>query len=246
MAGARVIRPAAVLGAWLGETVPARIARLERSHGAWWLLGEAGACLAEADVVCLAGAMGCEPLLRDLAGAGLGPGSGLTPVRGQVTLAHHEGAAGAAVGAVVFGAYVVPIPGGVLLGATHDRGETDAAPRAGDRRRNLEAAATALPVLTGRLAAAPLSDWSAVRATTSDYLPLAGPVPGAAGLFVLAGLGSRGFCLAPLLAEHLAALALGAPSPLPRLLAALVDPGRFAARAARKGRPPRPRHAADL
>ena len=43
-----------------------------------------------------------------------------------------------------------------------------------------------------------------------------------------------------LLAEHLAAGILGAPSPLPRGMAALVDPGRFALRAARKGRP-RPR-----
>jgi len=43
---------------------------------------------------------------------------------------------------------------------------------------------------------------------------------------VLGGFGGRGFCLAPLLAEHVAALALGLASPLPRDLSALVDPGR--------------------
>ena len=58
------------------------------------------------------------------------------------------------------------------------------------------------------------------------------------GLWVLAGFGARGFTLAPLLAEHVAALALGAPSPLPRSQAELVDPGRFAARARRRGRQP--------
>ena len=76
---------------------------------------------------------------------------------------------------------------------------------------------------------------AAVRATTSDHLPLAGAAPGAPqGLFVLGGLGSRGFCTAPLMAEHLVALALGLPSPLPGDLAAAVDPARFEARAARR------------
>ncbi|MDQ7813764.1 FAD-dependent oxidoreductase, partial [Brevundimonas sp.] len=66
---------------------------------------------------------------------------------------------------------------------------------------------------------------AAIRATTPDRLPLAGAlVP---GLFALTGLGSRGFCVAPLLAEHIAALATGAPSPLPAALAARVDPKRF-------------------
>ena len=64
-----------------------------------------------------------------------------------------------------------------------------------------------------------------MRATTPDRLPIAGAL--APGLLVLTGLGSRGFCAAPLLAEHVAALALGAPSPLPAALAARIDPQRF-------------------
>jgi tRNA 5-methylaminomethyl-2-thiouridine biosynthesis bifunctional protein len=232
MEGALVIDPAAVLQAWLRRVVRASVATLDRVDGAWRLLAADGGVLDEPDVVCLAAAMDCEVLAQ-------GPGQplGMTPVRGQATLV-----AGAVVpAAAVFGAYVLPVRGGVLLGATHDRGETDPAHRPGDRRRNLDAVAAALPVLASRLASASLADWSAIRATTSDYLPLAGPLPGAPdGLFVLSGLGSRGFCLAPLLAEHLAAKVLGVPSPLPRPLSALADPGRFAARAARKGRPRRP------
>ncbi|HLK24067.1 MAG TPA: hypothetical protein VKT30_05370, partial [Caulobacteraceae bacterium] len=54
------------------------------------------------------------------------------------------------------------------------------------------------------------------------------------GLFVLSGLGSRGFCSAPLLAEHVAATALGAPSPLPSPLAALVEPHRFEMRRSKR------------
>jgi tRNA 5-methylaminomethyl-2-thiouridine biosynthesis bifunctional protein len=53
-------------------------------------------------------------------------------------------------------------------------------------------------------------------------------------LFVFGGLGGRGFTTAPLLAEHVAALVLQAPSPLPRELAELVDPARFEARARRR------------
>jgi tRNA 5-methylaminomethyl-2-thiouridine biosynthesis bifunctional protein len=56
----------------------------------------------------------------------------------------------------------------------------------------------------------------------------------APGVFALTGFGSRGFSLAPLLAEHVAALALGAPSPVSLAAAALVAPDRFARRAARR------------
>jgi tRNA 5-methylaminomethyl-2-thiouridine biosynthesis bifunctional protein len=93
--------------------------------------------------------------------------------------------------------------------------------------------------LAGRLAGRSLEGRASIRAATPDHLPLAGPAPdgpsGAlGGLFVLAGFGARGFTLAPLLAEHVAAQALGAPSPLPADLAAIVDPSRFAARRARR------------
>jgi tRNA 5-methylaminomethyl-2-thiouridine biosynthesis bifunctional protein len=66
-----------------------------------------------------------------------------------------------------------------------------------------------------------------VRAFPRDRQPLAGRLD--AGLYLLAGLGGRGFTLAPLLAEHIAALALGYPSPLPASAADLVDPLRPAA-----------------
>jgi tRNA 5-methylaminomethyl-2-thiouridine biosynthesis bifunctional protein len=94
--------------------------------------------------------------------------------------------------------------------------------------RNVQTLVARLPGLAGRVAGAgkPRSR-AAIRATTPDRLPVAGEL--APGLFALTGLGSRGFCVAPLLAEHVAALAVGAPSPLPRSLAARIGPGRFVA-----------------
>jgi tRNA 5-methylaminomethyl-2-thiouridine biosynthesis bifunctional protein len=104
--------------------------------------------------------------------------------------------------------------------------------RAADHARNLATLAKALPALARRLEGRPLEGRAAIRATTPDRTPVAGALQ--PGLFALTGFGSRGFSLAPLLAEHVAALALGAPSPLSADLAALVEPGRFGRRAARK------------
>ena len=139
--------------------------------------------------------------------------------------------------AAAWGGYVLPTREGLLFGATHDRGDIGADVREADHDRNRAALAATLPELARRIAGAPLQGRASVRATTADHLPLAGRAPGAEpGLFLLGGFGSRGFSLAPLLAEHVAALALGAPSPLPSDLADRVDPARFLQRARRRGR----------
>jgi tRNA 5-methylaminomethyl-2-thiouridine biosynthesis bifunctional protein len=138
--------------------------------------------------------------------------------------------------AVIGAGYALATADGVLFGATHDRGDEADDVRDADHARNLELLGRTLPGLAAQLATAPLQGRAGVRAVTPDFLPLAGPLAARAGLFVLSGLGSRGFCAAPLLAEHVAALALGRPSPLPIALAALTDPARFAQRERRRGR----------
>ena len=218
IAGALVVDPAALLAVGAAR---ARISRLDCHDGLWRLFDEAGAPIGDAEVVCVAAGM---------ASAALAPGLPLRPVRGQASFAP-----GAEVPeTVLFGGYVAPAPGGAIFGATHDRDDEGLEARTLDHRRNLEAVAEVLPALASRLEGPALEARVGVRATTSDYLPLAGRA-GPPGLFVLTGLGSRGFTLAPLLAEHVAALALGRPSPLPTPLADLVDPARFARRARRRG-----------
>jgi len=190
---------------------------LERAGDAWRLIGAGGEVLADADVVCLA---------AGLATRALAPGLPLSAVRGQAVWSDGVPAPPAA----AFGAYVIPTRGGVLFGATHDRGDEGADLRAADTDRCLADLAKVLPRLAERLAAAPLAARAAIRVATPDRLPIAGALGG--GRFVLAGLGGRGFTLAPLVAEHVAALASGAPSPLPADLARLLRPERFAERAA--------------
>jgi len=215
-----VIDPAALLAAWAPQVRRAAVAALEPQDGGWRLLGADGALLAEADAVILAAGLAC---------ADLAPTLPLTAVRGQASFTALADPPPAA----AFGGYAIPTREGVLFGATSDRGDAQCDVRAEDHGRNLQVLAEGLPRLAARLSDAALEGRASIRVATPDFLPLAGAAPQAAeGLFVLTGFGARGFTLAPLLAEHVAALALAAPSPLPAPIAAIVDPARFARRAA--------------
>lgn len=217
---AQVVAPAQILRAWAGEVLAARVARLEPVDGGWRLLDDDDAEIVRADVVIVAAALDARRLVEGLA---------LQPVRGQASWTTD----GATIPAAAWGGYALPTGYGVLFGATHDRDETSTDVRDSDHRRNHETLAAALPGLAAGIAESPLEGRAAIRAVTPDRLPVAGRV--AERLFVLAGFGSRGLSLAPLLAEHVAALALGAPSPISAGAAELVAPHRFARRAARRG-----------
>lgn len=218
MRGAFALRPAAVLSTWLSdaEMRAERVTRLERAAGRWQLIGENDAVLGEVDAVVLAAGWGSAALLD-----GFDQTPRLSPVRGQADWIDGDVTAHP----MAWGGYAVPTGQGMLFGATHDRCDTDTAPREDDSARNLATLEARLPALAKRIAAAgPIQSRAAIRATTPDRLPVAGALDD--GFYVLGGLGSRGFCVAPLLGEHVAALILGQPSPLPRDLAARVSPRR--------------------
>jgi tRNA 5-methylaminomethyl-2-thiouridine biosynthesis bifunctional protein len=220
---ALVVEPAAVLGAWAPETVKAAVKALRQEDGEWVLLYTDDRVVVRADAVIVAAAMGSADLCAGLP---------LKPFRGQASFV--QGFTGLA-DAVAWGGYAAPTREGLLFGATYDRDDTATDVRAADHTRNLATLAQVRPELAEQLAALTLEGRASIRATTPDRAPIAGPAPGGEpGLFVLTGFGSRGFSLAPLLAEHVAALALGAPSPLPEPLSDLVDPERFRRRAARR------------
>lgn len=221
-----VLDPAAIVPAWAGHVDRRPVIALEPTEGGWRLIGETCEVLATPEIVVVcAGPATAAPT-----------GLPLQPVRGQCTVA-----AGASLPqALSFGAYAVPAKDGVLFGASHlrDRTDTDVLPE--DEAHNLGLIAARLPALAGDLAARPLSNRAAIRAATPDHLPLAGPVAGRPGLYVLSGFGGRGFCVAPLLADHLAATLTGHPSPLPADLAEAIDPDRFRKRVIKRTSPTRP------
>jgi tRNA 5-methylaminomethyl-2-thiouridine biosynthesis bifunctional protein len=215
MGSSLVIEPSVVTTAWCGEIVRRRVARLERDgpkheEGGWLLLDAAGDLILRTDRVALAGGIATADLVP----------LPLKPVRGQASWTDAQAPAPTA-----FGGYAIPTREGVLFGATHDRGETATDVRAEDHARNLETLAKGLPDLANALTGKTFEGRAAIRATTPDRLPLAGITDD--GLLVLTGLGSRGFCLAPLLAEHLVARMLDLPSPLPRILSQWVESRRF-------------------
>jgi tRNA 5-methylaminomethyl-2-thiouridine biosynthesis bifunctional protein len=219
------IEPRRALAAWAPAINCAAVARIEPAGAGWRLLDAGGAVLGEADAVIVAAGLASAGLVADLP---------LSAVRGQASWTRTFD--GSVPPAAAFGGYVLPLAGGGLLfGATHDRGDTDCDLRPGDHARNLQSLAEALPALAARVAGRPLEGRAAIRVATPDRLPVAGAAPeGGPGLFVLSGFGGRGFTLAPLLAEHVAAQALGAPSPLASDLAAIVNPARFRLRQARR------------
>lgn len=217
MRDARVVRPAAILQAWLAgvELRQAAVSRLARDGETWRLFDAEDALLDQVDAVVLAAGWGAAALLEGRIA--------LTPVRGQADWV--EDIAGPA---AAWGGYAAPTASGVLFGATHRRGDIDLTPRDAESETNRATLAGRLPQLAARVGQAEGRRRVAIRATTADRLPVAGTLE--AGLYMLGGLGSRGFCVAPLLAEHLAALILQRPSPLPSALARRVEPGREAIR----------------
>ena len=208
------IDPARVIPAWLGgaERIDAEVGAIERNGAVWTVKDANGAVILNAGIVCIAGGWGASAFLAD---------NLLSPTRGQATWFETD----AAPTAFAWGGYVIAMQNAVLVGATHDRGDGACDIREADDRRNLESLERVAPDLARTLGAAPRRGWAAVRALTADRLPLAGALGD--GLYVLGGLGSRGFTAAPLLAEHLAALATDTPSPLPLDLGTLVSPTRF-------------------
>lgn len=216
MRGAMALRPSAVLEPWLtgADRLTARAETLQPEGEGWALLDADGAVLIEADAVVLTAGWGSAALAPDLP---------LAPVAGQA-----DWVDGPTTPPVAWGGYAVPTGTGLLFGATHDRGQTETTPLPEASARNLATLSAALSGLSAQVeTAGPAQTRKAVRATTPDRLPVVGALK-QPNLHVLTGLGSRGFCVAPLLGEHLAARILNQPSPLPRAAEHRLSPKRFA------------------
>ncbi len=163
------------------------------------------------------------------------------PLTGRLGQIESMAATGAP-SAIADGGYCVEAMGRLVFGATFEA--ATGAPQVSDAARalNLETLARLRP----DRAPVELTSRAAIRATTPDRFPFAGappqkqkapdgtPAPSVT-YRLIGGLGSRGFLWAPLLAESVASEAFGEPSPVETSVADCLDPGRFLARAARRG-----------
>lgn len=161
------------------------------------------------------------------------------------------------------GAYAAPAPqGGLIIGATYERlGEgPPPAPSVRATQANITAAGAVAPETARGLDPTAARPRVSIRCQTPDRLPVAGPAPdfgfyGAAyddlrrgarrefppgeavpGVYLLAGLGSRGLVTAPLAAAMIAAEMTGAPAPVDHEIAEALHPARFFIRALRRAR----------
>ncbi|NDB70720.1 MAG: FAD-dependent oxidoreductase, partial [Methylocystaceae bacterium] len=146
--------------------------------------------------------------------------------------------------------YLSPARQGLhCLGATFSPNDNNTDIREVDHQSNLSMLESLAPELNG-CDTQLLQGRAAIRATTSDYLPLAGAVldiaqlkespprynthpkslPWLNGLYVNAGHGAKGLVNAPLCAEIIASLICNEPAPVDCSLLSALDPNRFALR----------------
>ena len=178
------------------------------------------------------------------------PWLGLISKLGQVE--HAAGLDDTGSYALASGQYAIAAGEERLWGATYETLKDDktVATSSAASEKNAGALDRLVPWWRGPLQAASIRSRASIRATTPDRLPVAGPLPDVDrflevfaglrtgrsvvvdaplvdGVWLVGGLGSRGFTFAPWLAEMVAAALLGEPSPLRREARAAVSPVRI-------------------
>ncbi len=228
------IRPPSLVNALLaacGRNLDSKFGQevdeLSFSGGLWVCLDKSRREIATAPVLALANAADALRLAPQKAVR-------LRRVRGQLTLVP---AIRGLRTVVVRGGMVLPAVDGVsVVGASYDFDDQDPAPRAQSHAGNLDRLERILPGASAGLDPARLDGRVAFRAVVPDRLPMIGAMhdPRGRGLFGAFAYGSRGLLWAGLGAELLASIIEGEPLPIEKKLAAALDPGRFALRAARR------------
>ncbi|VAW06477.1 hypothetical protein MNBD_ALPHA01-1275 [hydrothermal vent metagenome] len=226
-----------------------------RHHQKWHLYNDETECaVADAVIICC----GADSIsFADIP---------LDPVRGQITLLDGGGLDGGVntpTGVLCGKGYIIPpvrLDGRmtIVTGASFQRNDRDRSLRPEDHRENLANAGKLWPEITSR---AITGGRCAIRAYSPDHMPVCGPLPDfpkyhaayemlkhgpkhqdyinapyQPNLYILSGLGARGFLSAPLLGDMLSALISGTPPPLPEAICQSLHPGRFMIRKLIKGK----------
>lgn len=237
------LKPAELVRAWLkqaGVTFQgqARVASIRQCGEDWELLDGRGRLLARARRVVLANASGVLPLLQTLQTEQPGLGLRLSQlpamhaVRGQLSWALNSATPPAdfppfpvhGAGSVI---PAVPTDGGRawFVGASYQPASRPPAPDEEAHASNFGRLNKLLPnlgqALAPQFATGAIHAWKNTRWVTSDRLPMVGPLYQGEqpGLWICAGMGSRGLSFSVLCAELLAAHWGGEPLPLEASLA---------------------------
>jgi tRNA 5-methylaminomethyl-2-thiouridine biosynthesis bifunctional protein len=195
-----------------------RVERVVHGAGSWRVLDRSGTVLAEAGQVVLAAGLATQQLLA--ASRLLEADSRLASMYGlggELTYVDQSLLAGGPRCIVSGDGYVLPaVQGQCVLGGSYlNEGDTPQASVLA-RQDNLARAAQLLniPLPRGAHAQMPLNGWGGQRAVVPDRFPVIGPVMGSPGLWVAAGLASRGLTWASLAGDLIAARLTNEPLPL--------------------------------
>lgn len=195
-----------------------RISRSSAADGQWQLEFADGQVEHRSRVVLACGA-NLKHLLEPFAVK-------LQNVRGQVTQVKANAVSAECPLVVCYKGYFTPAVAGLhCVGATYARDSEDLSTRTADEQENLSNLQDNLAPLHWPQELEPVANRAAIRNTTRDHLPLVGELE--EGLWVLGGLGSRGFTAAPLAANALTAALLQRPLPLPAQLWQRLQPQRL-------------------
>lgn len=202
---ALMVDPIKTVNAWrdMAEVKDASITHLKHENGLWLALDKKGKIIDQSEVMMITSGAGVRDIrLED--GRSIAETLSLRFSRGQLSWAK-----GHLTDAAAYGGYALPLGDDILLGATHDRldGDDPYEVRPEDDVKNL---AGAQKYLNANLDLSGQKGRASIRVTTTDTLPRLTEL--APNLWVMTGLGSRGFVFAPLLADHLIAHIMGLPS----------------------------------
>ena len=220
----RVIEPARLCQYLAGPTpliVDARISGISRNDQALTLVAEDGRQFSFDQIVVATGASLPETL-HQLAIAGVK----VDITTGQVSHIPKQPSLNALKTGLSFGGYLTPCHNGFHeLGATFDRSEQVG----GDHDAFCHNRDLLPPALRDVLLHLDkCSGRASQRASTPDHNPVMGQL--ASDIYVLGAVGARGFTLAPLLGEYLAARIALMPNCLSQTVQAALDPFRFRSR----------------
>lgn len=217
------LRPGAVVQQLLHGVAQhncAPIQAIEACPEGWLLRTEDGQAIRRERVVLACGA-GLKQLLQPFSLA-------LQNVRGQVTQVSASKTSATCPLVVCYKGYFTPVDQGQhCVGATYARDDEDLQARNADSAENLANLIDNLAPATWPTDLTACADRVALRNTTRDHLPMVGAL--ANNLWVIGGLGSRGFTAAPLAASALVATLAQTPLPLSANLWQRMQPQRLQA-----------------
>ncbi|MEX2333835.1 MAG: FAD-dependent 5-carboxymethylaminomethyl-2-thiouridine(34) oxidoreductase MnmC, partial [Pseudohongiella sp.] len=206
-----------------------------QTRAQWLTYDSNGHALGNSDILVIANSYAA----REFSQTSMYP---VSPLRGQITEVPANNNSAALNMVVCSERYLAPQDkqGQHCIGASYVKGAIDTVLTEKEQDENLEKSAVVRAQLKLQ-APTTLRGRASIRGSSGDYMPIAGPVPDPAlpdvvlpGLFISTGHGSHGTASCPLLAEHIACLALGEASPLPAPVADSVAPMRFIRRQRRR------------